>query len=118
VTGSFWRKVNFDESNNSPENHPKSVNKRKSPPESPLDSAALVNHVVDSTLRNDTEVKDKEEPHDIIAYTSIAPNLSHDEEEEDNPWDDTWVRDIATAELKQSVNIVRCPLAEAWKLSK
>jgi hypothetical protein len=36
----FWRKVNFDESNKSPENHFKGVNKRKSPPESLLDSAA------------------------------------------------------------------------------
>jgi hypothetical protein len=77
-----------------------------------------VNHVADSTLRNGTEVKDKEEPLEIAASTSMAPNFSHDREEEDDPWDDTWVRDIATAELKQSVNIVSCSLAEAWKLRK
>ncbi len=81
-------------------------------------AAALVNHNNDSTLCNDTEVKDKDEPHEIIASTTIAPNFSHDKEEEDKPWDDTWVWDIATAELKQSVNIVSYSLAESWKLRK
>jgi hypothetical protein len=61
------------------------IDKRKSPPESLLDSAALVNHVVGSTSRNDKEVKDKEEPHEIVASTSMAPNFSQDNEEEDNP---------------------------------
>jgi hypothetical protein len=38
----FCCKVNFDEFNNSPENHPKGVNKRKSQPESLLDSGCSI----------------------------------------------------------------------------
>ncbi len=72
----YWHKVNFDESNKSPENHPMSVNKRKSPPESLRDNASLVNHFIDSTSRNDTKIKNKEEPDEIVASTSIAPNLA------------------------------------------
>jgi hypothetical protein len=108
-----WRKVNFDESNKSPENHPMGVNKRKSPPESLHDNATLVNHFVDSTLCNDTEIKDKEGPHKVAASTPIAPNFSHNKEEFNDPWDDTWVRDTAISELKQSVNIGSCSIAEA-----
>jgi hypothetical protein len=70
------RKVNFDESNKSPENHPMGINNRKSPPQSIHDNATLVNHFVNSTSRNDTEIKDKEEPHEIVASISIAPKFS------------------------------------------
>ncbi len=108
-----WRKVNFDESNKSPENHPMGVNNRKSPPESLHEDETLVNHFVDSTSRNDTEIKDKEEPHEIVASSSCAPNFSRDEEEFIDPWDDTWVQDTALSELKQSVNIGGYSVAEA-----
>jgi hypothetical protein len=94
-TTSLWRIVT-----GGPENHLKGINNRKSPPESLLGSAALVNHVIDSTSCNDTEVKDKAETQAIVASTSITPNFSQNKEEEDNLWDDTWVWDIATAEVK------------------
>jgi hypothetical protein len=64
------------------------------------------------TFCNDTEIKDKEDPHEIVAFTSIAPNFSHNKEVND-PWDDTLVWDIAISELKQSVNIGSCSLAKA-----
>ncbi len=111
-------KVNFDESNKSPENHPMGVISRKSPPESLHNGATLVNHFVDSTLRNDTEMKDKEEPHEIVDFTSCTPSFSQDEEEFNDPWDDSWVRDEAISELKQSVQIGSYSIAEAWKLRK
>jgi hypothetical protein len=76
------------------------VNNRKSPHESFHDDAKLVNHFVDSTWCNGTEIKDKEEPHEIVAFTSCAPNFSQDKEEFNDPWDDTWVRDTAISELK------------------
>jgi hypothetical protein len=68
---------------------------RKSPPESLHDDATLVNHFVYSTSHNDTKIKDKEEPHEIIASTFCAPNFSQDKEEFINPWDDSWVQDEA-----------------------
>jgi hypothetical protein len=113
-----WHKVNFDELSKSPENHPMGIDKRKSPLESLHVDAILVNHFVDSTSRNDTEIKDKEEPHEIVASTYITPNFSHSKEEFNNPWDDTWRQDTAISELKQSVNIGGCSVAEASKLRK
>jgi hypothetical protein len=98
-----WHKVNFDESNKSPENQPMDVINRKSPPESLHDNATLVNHFVDSSLHNDTEIKDKEEPHELVDYTSCAPDYSQYEEEFNDLWDDSWVMDEAISELKQSV---------------
>jgi hypothetical protein len=76
------------------------VNKRKSPPESLHDNETLVNCLVYSTLHNDTEIKDKEEPREIVASTSIAPNFSNDKEVVNDLWDDTWVWEIAISELK------------------
>jgi hypothetical protein len=113
-----WCKVNFDESNKSPENHPTGVNNRKSLPESLHDDATLVNHFVDSALCKDTEIKDKEEPHEIVASTYCAPNFSQDKEEFNDPWDDSWVQDTAISELKQSVKIGSYSVAETWKLRK
>jgi hypothetical protein len=41
-----WHKVNFDELNKSPENHPMGVNNRNSPLESLHENATLVNNLL------------------------------------------------------------------------
>jgi hypothetical protein len=69
-------------------------------------------------LCNKTEIKDKEEPCEIVASTSCTPNFSQNEEECNDPWDDSWVQDTAISELEQSVKIGSYSIAESWKFRK